>query len=166
MHIDLIRDHYAQMETKALIKLLSEITSLTHEAILALQKELLDRGEKEYVIKITEYLASPRFQVPEEKIIKYMLVLRKRGLNNSEIDKELRDSFGIDQDYVEYAKSSIKSKGKENLFIGIVLTIIPLAMIVLSIIMGGFIGIGAAIILGFGVWRLILAIKLLKNPKN
>jgi len=163
MHIDLIRDHYALMETKALIKLVSQITSLTHEAILALQKELLDRGEKEYVIKITEYLASSRFRVSEEKIIKYLLVLRKRDLKNSEIDKELRDSFGIDQDYVEYAKSSIKSKGKENLIVGIVLTIIPLAMIVLSIFKGGYIGFGAAIILGFGVWRLVKGISLLKK---
>jgi hypothetical protein len=165
INIEIIKENYSQMETESLIKLVSEITSLTPEAIIILQKELLKRGENEQAIMISGFLASPRFKVQEERIISYLLVLRKKGLTETEIDKELKDSFGIDQEYVDYSKARLKAKGRENLIIGIVLIVFPLFLIIMSLILGGYIGFGAVVILGFGVWRLVMGINILrKNP--
>jgi hypothetical protein len=159
MDIKIIEENYSQMETESLINLLQELTSLTPEALVVLQKELLNRGENEPALKITKFLASSRFLVPEERIMSYLLVLRKKGISENEIDKELKESFGIEQEYVEYSKLRIKSKGRENLIIGLVLIVIPLGLIILSLIMGGYIGFGAIVILGFGIWRLIKGIN-------
>jgi hypothetical protein len=168
MDIRIIEKHYSQMETEELVKLIDQLTSLTPEALLVLQQEFLKRGEKEQVLKISKFLASSRFLVPEERIINYLLVLRKRGIAESEIDKELKESFGIEQDYVDYSKFRIKSTGRENLIIGIVLITIPLGLIIFSVIMGALIGLGSIIILGFGVWRLVKGINLLNitSKKN
>jgi len=163
MDIKIIERHYSGMEIEELVKLLDQISSLTPEALLVLQKEFLKRGEKNYVIRISEFLASSRFLIPEERIINYLLVLRKRGISEIEIDKELMESFGIEQDYVDYSKLSLKTKGIENLVIGLVLSIIPLVLIIVSLIMGALIGLGSIIILGFGIWRLVKGINLLKN---
>jgi len=165
MDIKIIEKHYSGMETEELVRLLDQISSLTPEALLVLQKEFLKRGKKKQVRRISEFLASSRFLVPEERIINYMLVLRNRGIPETEIDKELMESFGIEKDYVDYSKLSIKSKGIENLVIGLVLSIIPLALIIVSLIMGALIGLGSIIILGFGIWRLVKGINLLKKPK-
>ena len=145
-----------------MIKLLVQITSLTPDALLALQKEFLYRGEKEYVLKIAEYMASSRFRVPEELVTSYYIELRKKNLDKFEIEDELKESLGIEKDYVEFIISSLKSKARENIIIGVVLIIIPLLLILLSAVLGGYLGIGAFLILGFGIWRLIKGIELMK----
>jgi len=166
MDIEIIRKNYSGMETEDLLNLLSEITSLTPEALEVLRIELIGRGENKKAHKITEYFSSSRFLVPEEWVMNYLLVLRKKGLRENDIDKELMFSFGIDQDYVNFSKSSLKAKGKENLLIGIVLVLIPLVLIILSIIRGGYYGLGATVILGFGLWRMIKGINLLKKERK
>jgi hypothetical protein len=163
MDINIIKENYSRLETEELMKLFDQLSNLTPEAVLALQEELLKRGEKKLVLKISEYLASTRFKISEERIMNYTLVLRNKGVSESEIDAELTESFGIDKDYINYSKDRIKAKGKENLTIGIVLIVFPLFLIIMSLILGGYAGIGALFIMGFGIWRLVIGINLLKK---
>jgi hypothetical protein len=150
------------METESLVKLLSQISKLTPEAILALQKELSKRGKIEQVRKISDFLTSSRFLIQEESIISYLMVLRKRKLSEHEIDLELSGSFGIDQDYIDYSKSRLKSKGWESLIVGLAVIVVPLVLIVLSLIKNSYIGCGAAIFIMPGIWYLLKGLKLLR----
>lgn len=54
---DLIADHYRNMTDGELLALVQTPASLTPEAVVLLQKELLQRGKQQEAISLTEFLA-------------------------------------------------------------------------------------------------------------
>ncbi|QLG45910.1 hypothetical protein [Costertonia aggregata] len=149
-----IKENYATFSTEKLKGIVLEIKSLNPEFIPLLQNELIKRNENEVAIGITEYLTSIKYHISESVLFDSILNFRKAGLTETEIDFELKSNHGIDSNYAELVRISLKEKGKENIAIGTAMIIIPLILGIILLTMRTFIGVFPLLLIGIGIWRL------------
>ncbi len=149
-----IREKYQKMSIEELTKLVSEIKTLKPKAVLLLQEELVSRGEINEALNITKYLVSIKYHISENVLFDYITKLKKKGLSEIEINKELEFKHGIDSNYSNLIKLHLKSRGKENIVIGLAMIIIPLTFGIILISLNAFIGIFPILLIGIGIWRL------------
>ncbi|WP_109301365.1 hypothetical protein [Aquimarina sp. AU474] len=154
MDKETIRENYTTFSTEKLKVIASEIKSLNPEFIPLLQNELIKRNENEVALGITEYLTSIKYHISESVLFDSILNYRKVGLTETEIDSKLKENHGIDSNYAELIRISLKEKGKENIAIGTVMIIIPLILGIILLTMQAFIGVFPLLLIGIGIWRL------------
>lgn len=159
MDKETIEGNYAAFSTEKLIGIASEIKSLNPEFIPILQSELIKRNENKVAVKITEYLTSIKYHIPESVLFDYILTHRKAGLTETEINTILKKEHGIDSNYAKLIRASLKEKGKENIAIGTVMIIIPLILGIILLTMNSFIGVFPLLLIGIGIWRLTKGIN-------
>ncbi|AWX43948.1 hypothetical protein HME9304_00946 [Flagellimonas maritima] len=154
MDIESIKKNYKNFSTEELIKLVSEIKSIKPEFIPILQNELINRNENNVAVGITEYLTSIKYHITDNILFDNILSYRKSGMKEIEIDKTLKENHGIDSEYMQLIRVSLKEKGKENIAIGIVMIILPLIFGIVLLTMRAFIGVFPLLLIGIGIWRL------------
>ena len=154
MDKETIRENYAVFSTEKLIGIVSEIKSINPEFLPILQSELIKRNENEVALRITEYLTSIKYHVSESVLFDNIVSFRKVGLTETEIDSKLKENHGIDSNYAELIRISLKEKGKENIAIGTAMIIIPLILGIILLTMRTFIGVFPLLLIGIGIWRL------------
>ena len=160
MNKEKIKENYSTFSTEELIKLASEINSINPDYLPLLQSELINRNENKIALSITEYLISIKYHITESIIFDTILNHRKDGLTEKEIDDKLKEQHGIDSNYANLIRISLKEKGKENIAIGIAMILVPLILgIILISTMRTFIGIIPILFIGIGIWRFNLGLR-------
>ena len=124
-----------------------------------MQSELIKRNENEVALGITEYLTSIKYHISESILFDSFLHHRKVGLTETQIDSRLKENHGIDSNYAELIRISLKEKGRENIVIGTAMIIIPLIFGIILLTMQAFIGVFHLLLIGIGIWRLNKGIK-------
>ena len=165
MDKETIKNNYSNFSTEKLIGLASEIKSINPEFIPLLQNELINRNENEVALSITEYLTSIKYHVPEPILFESILNYREFGLTKKEIDNKLKEEHGIDSEYVDLMRISLKEKGKQNIAIWAGMIIVPLILGIILLTMQAFIGILPLIAVGIGIWKVNKGFKQKKEDK-
>lgn len=154
MSFENIKDNYSKMALEDLIVYANNLNYLLPDAIPILQEELLKRGKKDEAINITRHLVSRKYLISDDDIFEYILKHRKNEVSEKQIDIKIIKDFNFDQSYIDLMKIKLKSRGKENLFLGLGLIILPLIFGIVVLAMGGFIGgIWVIFLIAIGVWK-------------
>lgn len=147
-------DNLTRFSTENLIKIASDLRSLNPEFIPLLQKELINRSEIKTAISITEYLVSIKYNIEENVLFDYILSFREAGLTEKEINDKLNKEHGIDSNYVELIKISLKERGRDNIKFGVALVIIFLILGIVLVLNYVFLGVFPLIIIGSAVLKI------------
>lgn len=154
MSIEELRENYAQLPLENLLTLSKDVNGFQKEAIALLQAELIKRGEVNAALEITTQVVAKRFRFTDTDLFSFVLKQRRSGYSEREIDQLLQNKFELDEAAIDVLKAKLFDKGKENLFIGVGLIVIPLIFGLIMFSLGGYV-VGAAVIvlIAMGAWR-------------
>lgn len=121
-----LKDNYSQLDTEELIKLSRNIVELQPEAVTVLQQELISRGENTAAIHITTQLVNTKYIIAEDDMINYIMKQINEGVTEYKIDEKLKSIYKLEEAHLGIIKAKLKATGKNNLFIGGGLIIVPI----------------------------------------
>ncbi len=90
----------------------------------------------------------------KDEAFDYIVDLKQKGIEDSEIDKKLKENLSIDKEDSEMLKIQLKQNGKQNLTLGYAISIIALLLMTMSLSLGGNVTIGGGLLLAIGIWRI------------
>jgi hypothetical protein len=102
----------------------------------------------------------------QENTFDYILSLREKGISEEEIHQKLQHDLSLSESEVEIVKQKLRRKGKINIVVGWSATVITVIITILSLAVGGGPGVGAIILLGIGIWRIVEGNRILKDQQN
>lgn len=91
----------------------------------------------------------------KEKAFSYISSLKDQGLHDEELDAKLRETLTITQTQLDMLKAELKARAHKNLVMGYVIVGVALLLILISMLAGGNVTIGAVLIFIIGVVKLI-----------
>jgi len=162
-----IAENYSHMETMQLKVLCESFEGLDPMAVPLLQLELINRGETELAIGITKKLVSSKYICPSDEMFAYLLKQVKENLSENQLDEKLKKDFAYDDVQLEILKARFKEAGKNNLFFGSGLILLPLVFGLIVFIEGGYVaGLLTVIFIISGIRITVKGYKQLYGFKN
>jgi len=151
----------ALLLSEFLIKRPKTYAELTKDELSENIKERIDSGEslesikldlKENGVNMLDILSNEA-QI-QNKTFDYLASLKSEGLDDAEIDEKMKSTFSLTENETDVLKRQLKAKGKQNLIIGYSLVIVMSILTIVSLSMGGYVGIGGILAIGIGIWRI------------
>lgn len=140
----------------------SKLKRLSTEALQQLINQRLGAGEPLESIKIDlQDNGINIFDVinneskEKNKTFEYMIAMKEQGLNGKELNDKLQETFAIQEEESEILKMQLKKKGQRNMIIGWSIVVIVSIFMLISAGMDRYPGIGAILLFGIGIWRII-----------
>jgi hypothetical protein len=127
------------------------------EPVESLKIDLLERG-----IDINKIFLEDIKK--EDKIYAYMTVLKKDGLNDSEISQKLNKEKGIDSENTQSLLEGLRKRGKLNVKIGIIIIILAISFAIFDLTTRNWISIRCFTIGASGIILIAFGIK--QQKKN
>lgn len=135
---------------------------MTKAELSALINERIDSGEPIDSIKLDlKENGIDFFEILEEetqwknKTFDYLMYLKEEGDDETTINQKMESAYGVNEEETDELRSQLKSKGRQNLIIGYTIVAVMVIFAIAAFSVGGGIGIGAVLLTGVGVWRIV-----------